>query len=342
MKRTILIWMTTALLVGGATTATAQRRPKPKYRLKIATIAPQGSTWMRQFDEMTADVLEATGGTVLLKAYPGGVLGGEKDVLFKMKVGQVDGAGFLGFGIGKVCPNARALMLPMLFDSYEQVDFVFQRIRPYLEKEAHSGGYVALGWTELGFSYLFSGVPVRNMDDLRGAKPWTIANDQMMGELFRIGKVSAIPIPVGDVLTALQTGLIRTVFSPPLAAVATQWFTRVKYRSDTRLTYSFGGVFIAERSWKKMPAETQETVSRICHRHMDELTAKVRKSNREALDVMAKRGIELIKTDPEGVQALKDISAKIAAKIQGDTYSTEAGELVKKYLEEYAASGKEE
>ena len=297
---------------------------------------------MRQFDEMTEEVLDATGGEVLLKAYPGGVLGEEKDVLFKIKVGQVDGGGFLGFGIGTVCPDARALMLPMLFETYEQVDFVFAKMRPYLEEETRANGFVALGWTEVGFSYVFSGVPVRNMEDLRGAKPWTIANDKVMSELFRIGKVSAIPIPVGDVLTALQTGLIKTVFSPPLAAVATQWFTRVKYRSDTRLTYSFGGFFVSDKSWKKLPAETQKTVSEICHRHMDELTAKVRKSNAEALDVMTEHGIEVVTVDPDGVRDLKDISDKIAAELQGDTYTAEAGALVKKYLVEHAASGKEE
>lgn len=341
MKKTISVWLVAALLAC-TTTAHAQRRPKPKYRIKIATIAPQGSAWMRQFDEMTAEVLEATDGKVLLKAYPGGVLGEEKDVLFKMKVGQVDGGGFLGFGIGKVCPDARALMLPMLFETYEQVDFVFRKMRPYLEKKALANGYVALGWTEVGFSHLFSGVPVRNMQELRGAKPWTIANDRVMGELFRIGKVSAIPIPIGDVLTALQTGLIKTVFSPPLAAVATQWFTRVKYRSDTRLTYSFGGLFVSARSWKKLPAETQAIVSEIAHRHTDELTAKVRKSNTEALDVMAKHGIELVKTDAEGVKELQEIRDKIALKLQGDIYSVEAGALVQKYLAEYAASGKED
>ena len=330
------------LMALAATTAHAQRRPKPKYRLKIATIAPQGSAWMRQFDELSAEVLEATDGKVLLKAYPGGVLGEERDVLFKMKVGQVDGGGFLGFGIGKVCPDARALMLPMLFEEYEQVDFVLAKMRPYLAKRALANGYVALGWTELGFSYVFSGVPVRNMRELRGAKPWTIANDKVMGELFRVGNVSAIPIPVGDVLTALQTGLIKTVFSPPLAAVATQWFTRVKYRSDTRLTYSFGGLFVSEKSWKRLPAETQAIVSEISHRHTDELTAKVRESNIEALDVMAKRGIELVKTDPGGVKELKQLRDKIAMTLQGDIYSVEAGELVQKYLAEYAASGKEE
>jgi len=342
MKKTVLIWLAAILVACSSTTATAQRRPKPKHRIKIATIAPQGSAWMRQFDELTAEVLEATDGKVLLKAYPGGVLGEERDVLFKMKVGQVDGGGFLGFGIGKVCPDARALMLPMLFETYEQVDFVLRKMRPYLEKQARANGYVALGWTELGFSYVFSGVPVRNMQELRGAKPWTIANDRVMGELFRVGKVSAIPIPVGDVLTALQTGLIKTVFSPPLAAVATQWFTRVKYRSDTRLTYSFGGLFVSEKSWKKLPAETQAILLKISHRHTAELTAKVRKSNTEALDVMAKRGIELVKTDAEGVKELKEIRDKIALKLQGDIYSVEAGALVQKYLAEYAASGKED
>ena len=255
--------------------------------LKFATIAPDGSAWMQRFDQMKKEVAEATGGQVVLKVYPGGVLGEEKDVLFKIKVGQVDGGGFMGHGVGVICPDARALMLPMRFKNYEEVDAVLAKMQPYLEAQCEKNGFIALGWTEIGFSYLYSVLPVRSIKDLRGAKPWTLPDERMLNVLFKHAKISAIPLPIADVLTGLQTGLIQTVYAPPLAAVVMQWYTKIKFRNDMRLGYSFGGMFVSKASWNKIPADLQPKVLEICHRHMKELTKSVRKSDTDALKVLS-------------------------------------------------------
>ena len=110
-----------------------------------------------------------------------------------------------------------------------------------------------------------------------------------MTELFKAGGISGIPVSVGDVLVSLQTGLLQTVFAPPLAAVSMQWHTRVKFRNDTRLMYSVGGVFLSARSWEKIPADLRPTVKEIFAKHLAELRVKVRKSNDEALQVLEKQ-----------------------------------------------------
>ena len=312
-----------------------------KYRIKIATLAPEGSAWMRTFNTMQDEILEATDGQVGLKAYPGGVLGEEKDVLFKVKVGQVDGGAFMGHGVGEICPDANAMMQPMQFRTYEEVDAVFESLRPHLEKKCLEEGYVALGWTEIGFSYAYSTVPVRSMEDLRGAKTWLLPGSTVVSELFRRGNVSGIPIPVGDVLTALQTGLVKTIFSPPLAAVAMQWFTRVDYRTDTKILYSFGGLFVSEKSWKKIPAELQGTVREIATRHSRELSQKVREDNQEALEVMAKQGVKLVELTEAGRKEFEDISLQVAQDKATRTYSDEAYDIVVKRLAELRGQGLE-
>ncbi|MBN1676397.1 MAG: TRAP transporter substrate-binding protein DctP [Kiritimatiellae bacterium] len=313
----------------------AGRPQRAKYRFKIATLAPDGSPWMQTFKKASDEVAEATEGEVRLKAYPGGVLGEEKDVLIKIQLGQVDGGGFLGFGVGRICPESRALMQPMLFEDYGEVDFVFEKMRLYLEAEALKNGFVALGWTEIGFSYLYSTIPVGGLQDLRGAKPWMIAEDMTMQELFRAGDVSGIPIPVVDVLPALQTGLIKSVFSPPYAAVAMQWFTRVKYRNAVRLTYSFGGLFVAEKSWSRLPEPYRATASAITHRHMAQLTQQVRRSNAEALEVMAANGITLVTPAEAELGELRAVARKALSALQGKVFSTETYNSVTEHLDTF-------
>lgn len=336
MNRRFLSLILLALLAAPAARAA---RPAARYTLKFATLAPDGSAWMVKFDEIKKEVLEATGGQVLIKAYPGGVLGEEKDVLFKARVGQVDGGGFMGYGVSTICPAARAMMMPLTFDSFEEVDAVFAKMRPYLENECVQHNYVALGWTEVGFSYLYSAKPVRGLQDLQAAKPWSIPNDETMTALFNAGRISTILVPVGDVLTALQTGLIETIYSPPLACVAMQWFTKVKYRNDLRLLYTFGGLFVTRSSWEKIPADLRAKISEICHRRMIELTRQVRESNEEALAVMAKNGIQAVTSAEKDVQDFEAMGRGAIDSLRGSVFSTEAWDLVQKYLAEYR-SGK--
>lgn len=309
----------------------------PKSTLKFATLAPEGSAWMQAFDQVRQDVLEATGGDVVIRVYPAGVLGEEKDVLYKMKVGQVDGGAFIGYGISRICPEANALMFPLLFDTYEEVDVVFAAMQSHLDAESLRNGYVALGWTEVGFSYLYSTRPVRTLAELRGAKPWMTPGEHLIAEVFTAGRINAIPVAVADVLTALQTGLIQTIYAPPVATVAMQWHTRVRYRNDLRLVYSFGGVFVTERSWKALPAERRPVILEIFRRRTRELTEKVRALDAEALRVMAGQGIETVTSPPEEVAEFRAISREALRKVEGRMFSREAAERVRHHLETFRA-----
>jgi TRAP-type C4-dicarboxylate transport system substrate-binding protein len=316
-----------------ALSSTAPAADAP-LKLKIATLAPEGSAWMRAFNAMREEIVQATGGQVQFKAYPGGVLGEEKDVLYKIKVGQVDGAGFMGFGVSRVCPDAEAMGQLMAFRSYEEVDAAFESLRPRLEAQCRANGYLALGWTEVGFSYLYSVAPVRTIEELRAAKPWVLPGGGLIAEFFSEAGISGIPIPIGDVLTALQTGLIKTVFSPPLAAVATQWFTRIKYRTDAKLLYSMGGLFVSEKSWSRIPEAHRAAILKIADRQMTQLKLSVRKSDAEALDVMAKNGITSVTPPPEALAEFQRIGGNVTKRMQGKTFSPEAHEIVTRRVAE--------
>ncbi len=316
-----------------ATTASA--RP---VEIKLATLAPEGSAWMETLTQARTDIREATEGRVRLRLYPSGIMGEERDVLFKIRAGQLDGGGFLGVGISSICPDAQALMIPMLLETYAEADAAIEGMTPHLEQQSRQNGFVLLGWTEVGFTYLLSTSPVRSIADLRQAKPWATPDTTLLGEFFSAARIHALPVPVTDVLTALQTGLLDTIFSPPLGAVAMQWHTRTRFRLEQPLSYAFGGLFVAERTWRRIQDDDRKAIREILTRHTRELTLEVRRSNREALEVMAEQGIETVTASDDDIEAFSEVSRQARERLVGRAYSRDAWTRLQAILRDVRAA----
>lgn len=314
-----------ALLAMG--TASAQ------VTLKLATLAPEGSIWMQAIHDAKTEIEEVTGGAVKVKVYPGGIMGSEKDVLFKIKTGQLQGGGFMGYAIGRICPDASALMFPMVFRNYEEVDAVLEKMRPDLEGNARENGFETMSWTEVGFSYAYSVKSIASLEDLRRTKVWGL-DSPMLEELFRAGNISSIPANVTDVLTALQTGSLETVFGPPTAAVAVQWHTKVRYYNTMRLTYAIGGVFLSSDGWARVPPQYQAVVKAAFDKSCRRLTPKVRKSDVEALEFMHSQGVVAIEETPELRATFEQIAAEALLKVKGTVFSAKIWDLLQQALQD--------
>jgi TRAP-type transport system periplasmic protein len=313
------------LLLPGTTSA--------QVTLKLATLAPEGSIWMQALHDAKTEIETATAGAIKVKIYPGGIMGSEKDVLFKIKTGQLQGGGFMGYAIGKICPDSSALMFPMVFRNYEEVDQIMDKMRPFIDESARKNGYETLGWTEVGFSYAYGMKPIASLENVRATKVWGL-DSPMLIELFAAGNVSSIPANVTDVLTALQTGSLETVFGPPTAAVAVQWHTKVRYYNTMRLAYSIGGVFLSSAGWATVPPQYRELVKAAFDKNCRLLTPKVRKSDVEALDYMRSQGVTPIAETPELLGAFNQIAEIALQKIKGSVFSVEAWNLLQQYLKE--------
>jgi len=301
--------------------------------LKMATMAPEGSIWMQALSDAKMEINEASEGAVKVKFYPGGIMGSEKDVLFKIKTGQLQGGGFMGYAIGRICPGASALMFPMVFRNYEEVDQVMELMRPVLEASAREHGFEAVAWTEVGFSYAYGMKPIGNLEQLRRTKVWG-PDSPMLIELFKAGNIATIPANITDVLTSLQTGSLESVFGPPTAAVAVQWHTKVHYYNSMRLAYSLGGVFISSRAWDKVAPEHQEIIRSAFDKHCRLLTPKVRKSDIEALEYIRSQGVEVIEETPEALGDFERIAGLALEKVKGKVFSAQAWDKLQNALKE--------
>ncbi len=292
---------------GGAPVRAAEQAA-PEVEIKLATMAPDNSSLMQVFNEMNADLLKQTGGKVGFKLFSGFVLGDEEDVLRKLRVGMVHGAAFTSTALTDINPPLRALQIPFLFKSYEEVDHVLEKMDADLKRSFAEKGFEVMGWLELGFIYFMSTSPVAGLEDLKGKKVWAKANAPMSQAIIDRSGVSTAAINAPDVLMALQTGLLDVVYNSPYYALVTQWYTQTKAFTDLPLSYIGGALIIDKKAFAKIPAPLQETTRKVCAAHMARLMDRTRQDNAEALEAILKRGVQRVTPSPDQAEGFKKLS----------------------------------
>ncbi len=309
-----------------------------KNRIKFATVAPEGSTWMNIMKEFSKEVADKTGGEVEFKIYGGMVQGDEKDVLRKIRINQLQSGGFTGVGMGEILPEVRILESPFLFKNHEEIDYVsdkfFQRFSDGFRKK----GYVLLGWTEVGFVYVYTNKAVKQEQDFKGVKMWMWEGDPLAEATFKAFGISPIPLSLADVLTSLQTGLIDGVYISPLACVSLQWFTKVKYMLDVPLTNSIGAVLMSVKSFKKLDEDHQQVVLDLGKNYFRQLTETSRVDNEKSTEEILKYGIQKVTVDdPAILQSYEKIGKKARQDLVGKLYDQDLLDQIESALAEFRA-----
>jgi len=318
-------WIITCLIVVGLYLPVPARAQN--VVLKIGTLAPEGSAWVKAFREINKELDQKTNKQVSLRIFPGGILGDEQDMLRKIKVGEIQGTLLTGGGLGLIFKDVRILGIPFLFQNYQEVDAVLGRMDSFFQKGLLDNGFKSMGWAEQGFVYLLSKEPIRNVADLKKGKVWIWEDTPIGRAVFKELGVNAIPLPVTDVLMGLQTGMIDTVYSSPLAAIAVQWFTKVSYMTDVPLVYSVGAVVLRKSDFEKIPPAQRPIVEAAFARQLAPLKDQLRKENEKAIQVLQTKGIKLITPSDRDVKELQVLCFKGIATLGEDQFS-------KKTLEE--------
>ncbi len=302
---------------------------------KVAMIAPERSVWMTTYQSLADEVKAQTGGQVQFKCYPGGVQGDDITVIRKTRIGQLHGAGLTGTGLSLICKESMVLQTPLMFQDTDEFDYVFSKMQERFISECNENGFEVLGWPHLGFSYIFSNDKVADLNSLRGAKPWLLEDDMMSKALYDVASITPVPAQVGDVLTGLRSGLMHTVYGPPSAMISLQWFSRIKYRLDLRLSYSFGAFVVVKKKWDQLSPELRQKVKGICDKKFQELNTNVRSQNQEALAILESKQIVTITPTEQGLNEFNKIVNEVGKKIMGITYSEKTFSIAQSILSEY-------
>ncbi|OGS05913.1 MAG: ABC transporter substrate-binding protein [Elusimicrobia bacterium RIFCSPHIGHO2_02_FULL_61_10] len=309
--------------------------------VKFATLAPEGSTWMKAMRQFTVEASSRTGGRVKFKIYAGGVSGDEKDVVRKIRLGQLQAGGFTGVGLGEIAPEARLLDTPFLFKNAKEIDHVYKALDADFRKIFESRGYVLLGWAEVGNVNIFSNIPVMKPQDLRNVKMWLWEGDPIAEAMFEALKVKPIPLSVMDVMTSLQTGMLNGVYGSPLSVIALQWFSRMKYVLSLPITNASGAAVMSKKTFDLLAKEDQKIIMELGGKHFRELTLQSRKDNEQSIAILKAK--KLVFTEPAGPAVIAEFERagqEARLSLTGKLYPKELLEKVESALKTFRAAAK--
>jgi len=286
--------LVTALLAGLLCASPAQA-----IEIKVATVAPDGSGWMREMRAGAEEIRDLTDGRVVIKFYPGGVMGNDSQVLRKIRIGQLQGGAFSGGGIAERYAGFNLYGIPLLFQSLDEVDYVRSRLDTKLQAGLADAGFVSFGLIEGGFAQLMSNEPIRRVEDMRRRKVWSPEGDPIGFRVLQAMNLSPVVLPPTDVLTGLQTGLLDVVAASPVVALVLQWHTKVKYVTDLPISYMLGIFAIDIRVFNRLSAADQEVVRTVMGTVMRTMDQQARQDDRDARAVLEQAGLEFVAVDPE-------------------------------------------
>jgi len=278
--------------------------------LKVGTLAPEGSPW----HDLLVDIGEKwkvdSGGRVTLHIYPGGVTGDEPDMIRKMRVGQLQAAALTGAGLALIAPEVQALQMPMMFASYDELDYVRDRVAPKLEAAIEKQGFKVLNWGDAGWVRFFAKRPVIRPDDLKPLKIFTWEGDTTYVEAMKEMGYQPVPLAATDIYTALQSGLIDAFPTTAIAALSFQWFGLANHMTDVRWAPLVGALIVSTNAWRSVPDDLKPILARDAADAAIAARAKIRPLEDQAIVAMQAHGL-VVHTVPKDALAEWEATARI-------------------------------
>jgi TRAP-type C4-dicarboxylate transport system substrate-binding protein len=321
-----------AILAGLLVSATAFAQP---VVVKMATLVPDGSSWHQVLKEVADKWKTLSGGRVVVRLYPGGVAGDDPDVVRKMRLGTLNAGVLTSVGVAEIDKSVYALGIPMMYDSYEEVYYVLEKMRPGLEGRLETKGFVVLNWCDGGWVRFFSQKPVAVPDDLRALKLFSWAGDNASVEVWRAAGFNPVPLPSTEIATALQTGLVNALGAPPQVAVITQYYNHAKNMTDLQWQLLLGATIISKATWEKIPADLRPALLEAAREGGRRLQEEIRNSGEKDVEAMRKRGLNVVSVDAKAREAWRKTAEGMYPRIRGAIVPADAFDEALRYRDEY-------
>jgi TRAP-type C4-dicarboxylate transport system substrate-binding protein len=339
LRRTVRIAAAAVLLAALLPSASHQAAPAPAAKVKLATLAPRGSSFHKTLLAMGEKWRSAPGGGVALTVYPDGAMGGEADVVRKMRIGQVQAAMLTAVGLSEIDESVSAVQfMPMMFRSLQEVDYVNERMRPLLEKRIRDKGFVVLFWGDAGWIRLFSKEQALRPADVKPMKLFSWAGDNRFMDILKASGYRPVPLETADILPGFQTGLINAVFTIPYYALTTQIYASAPHMLELNWAPLLGGTVVTRKAWDGLPAETQAALRTAAAEAGAQIQAQSRREGDEAVEAMKKRGLVVHAVTPDLDAEWRAAAEAVYPQIRGKIVPADLFDEVQRLLREYRAA----
>lgn len=309
-------------------------------RIRLATLAPKDTTFHKSLLTMGEKWREASAGKVALTVFTDGTMGGEADMVRRMRIGQIQAAMLTVGGLNQIDPSAGALqVMPLKFRTLEELDFVREKLRPTLEQRFLEKGFVVLFWSDAGWVQFFSKKPAATSDDFKKLKTFVWAGDANAIELMKSTGFNAVPLEFTDSLTGLQTGLLEAIPTLPLYALTGQFYGPAPHLLRLNWVPLVGATVVTKKVWDSVPAAARAAMLKAAQEAGEQIKRGGRQENEEAIAAMAKRGLQVHEATPEIRADWLKFMEPVYPRIRGKLVPADLFDEVNRLLEEYRAAG---
>jgi TRAP-type C4-dicarboxylate transport system substrate-binding protein len=306
--------------------------------IKLGTLAPNGTSFHKILLAM-GERWSAVPGGAALRVYPGGIAGGEADMVMKMKIGQLDAALISANGLADIDRAAQALQtIPMVYRSLDEVDYVTAKLRPQLDKKMRDKGFVVLAWLDAGWVRFFSKKPIEHPAQLKQAKLFTWSGDVAVFDIYKSAGFHPVALETNDILPMLRTGMIEAVPTPPYVALTTQTFAAAPNMLDVDWAPLVGALVVTARAWDKLPPAAQAAMARAAADAGAQMKAQNRAESDAAVAAMQKRGLRVYRPTPEVEAEWRAVAEASYPQIRGRAVPPELFDEVRRLLADYRAA----
>lgn len=338
--RTSLTSPCLAVLLLAALGMPAHLRGADTVRIRLATLAPKDTSFHKSLQTMGEKWRQASGSKVALTIYTDGTMGGEADMVRRMRVNQLQAAMLTVAGLLQIDESVTALQLmPMMFRDFEELDYVRDRLRPLLEKRMLDKGFVVLFWGDAGWVRFFSKQPALRPDDYKKMKMFVWSGDTRSIQVMKAIGINAVPLEQTDILTGLQTGLIDSVPSVPVYGLAGQFYGPAPHMLDLKWVPLVGATVVSKRTWDAVPAAHREAMLKAATEAGNEIRTRSRAESEEAVAAMQKRGLKVQTLTPDVLTEWHKFAAEVYPRIRGKVVPEDVFDEVQRLLKDYRATG---
>lgn len=320
-----------ALLLAGATAHAAGT-----VTIRLGTILPSGTPQHQILQGMIEQWRKESGGTVKVILYPDGRLGGESELVKKMRIRQISAAALTAVGLSEIDRGVAGLQLmPMAFQTWGEVDYVREKLRPVLETRLRAKGYEVLFWADAGWVRFFSKEPAVRPDDFRKMKLFTWSGDLQQADIMRSAGYRPVALETTDILLGLNTNMINALPVPPLIALAGQFYAKAPHMLDLNWSPIVGATIVRTDVWDRIPAALRVKLRATAEAAGERARAQGRRESDEAIKAMQAHGLQVHAVPADAKQEWQAQIDTLNPKVRGTLVPEDIFDEVQKYLAEY-------
>jgi TRAP-type transport system periplasmic protein len=302
---------------------------------KIATLAPDGTSWANGLRTFAATVAQGLEGQVKIRLVAGGIAGNEQEMIEKVRQGRLSGAALTSLGLGIESGAVHVLELPLLVHSYDELDYLREQLDSELRKGFEDKGLVILAWADLGPVHLFSTRPLRTHRDMTKAKAWVLPGDKMVPTFLEELGVTGVPLAIGDVNAALQKGTINVAYGSPLTTLALGWHAHLRYMVDKPFTFGVAATVLSKREFDALTPDQQMFLLVEAKVYQREMIKTIREDNARAMENLIRSGMQVVRPSPELESEFADVAKSFLSQLEPTLFSPRLRKKAEAILVDY-------